>query len=69
MGVVLCRIYSVSEDVLNFILEFTNWKRLPPAVERDLSDYKEKFSWTPKSHFGKQNNWKNKSLCILISRI
>ncbi|XP_035421313.1 ankyrin repeat and SOCS box protein 3 [Cygnus atratus] len=44
-------IYSVSEDVLNFILEFTNWKRLPPAVERDLSDYKEKFSWTPKSHF------------------
>ncbi|XP_059684541.1 ankyrin repeat and SOCS box protein 3 isoform X2 [Gavia stellata] len=44
-------IFSVSENALNFILEFTNWKRLPPAVEQDLSDYKEKFAWTPKSHF------------------
>ncbi|NXI52363.1 ASB3 protein, partial [Chloroceryle aenea] len=44
-------IFSVSEDTLNFILEFTNWKRLPSAVEQDLSDYKEKFAWTPKSHF------------------
>ncbi|XP_048794003.1 ankyrin repeat and SOCS box protein 3 [Lagopus muta] len=44
-------IHSVSEDTLNFILEFTNWKRLPPAVEEDLVHYKEKFSWTPKSHF------------------
>ncbi|XP_029877226.1 ankyrin repeat and SOCS box protein 3 [Aquila chrysaetos chrysaetos] len=44
-------IFSVSGNALNFILEFTNWKRLPPAVEQDLSDYKEKFTWTPKSHF------------------
>ncbi|OXB53158.1 hypothetical protein ASZ78_003561 [Callipepla squamata] len=44
-------LHSVSEDVLNFILEFTNWKRLPPAVEQNLADYKEKFNWTPKSHF------------------
>ncbi|NXL00359.1 ASB3 protein, partial [Mesembrinibis cayennensis] len=49
----MCRlwIFSVNENALNFILEFTNWKRLPPAVEQDLSDYKEKFPWTPKSHF------------------
>ncbi|KAM6086491.1 ankyrin repeat and SOCS box protein 3 isoform 1-T3 [Theristicus caerulescens] len=49
----MCRlwIFSVNENALNFILEFTNWKRLPPAVEQDLSDYKEKFLWTPKSHF------------------
>ncbi|NXT78852.1 ASB3 protein, partial [Zapornia atra] len=49
----MCRlwIFSVSENALNFILEFTNWKQLPPAVEKDLSDYKEKFTWTPKSHF------------------
>ncbi|KAM9271646.1 ankyrin repeat and SOCS box protein 3 isoform 1-T1 [Morus bassanus] len=49
----MCRfwIFSVSENALNFILEFTNWKRLPPAVEQDLSDYKEKFTWTPKSYF------------------
>ncbi|NXY88601.1 ASB3 protein, partial [Alcedo cyanopectus] len=46
-----CWIFSVSEGSLNFILEFTNWKKLPPAVEQDLSDYKEKFAWTPKSHF------------------
>ncbi|XP_051470767.1 ankyrin repeat and SOCS box protein 3 isoform X1 [Apus apus] len=44
-------IFSVHDGALNFILEFTNWKRLPPAVEQDLSEYKEKFSWTPKSHF------------------
>ncbi|NXS55130.1 ASB3 protein, partial [Brachypteracias leptosomus] len=44
-------ILSVNENALNFLLEFTNWKRLPPAVEQDLSDYKEKFTWTPKSHF------------------
>ncbi|NXH69454.1 ASB3 protein, partial [Hydrobates tethys] len=44
-------IFSVSENALNFILEFTNWKRLPPAVEQDLSDFKDKFTWTPKSHF------------------
>ncbi|KFV06620.1 Ankyrin repeat and SOCS box protein 3, partial [Pterocles gutturalis] len=49
----MCRvwIFSVSENALNFTLEFTNWKRLPPAVEQDLSDYKEKFTWAPKSHF------------------
>ncbi|NXJ93323.1 ASB3 protein, partial [Corythaixoides concolor] len=44
-------IFSVSENTLNFILEFTNWKRLPPAVEQNLSDYKEASTWTPKSHF------------------
>ncbi|NXJ69344.1 ASB3 protein, partial [Rostratula benghalensis] len=44
-------IFSVSDDAFNFTLEFTNWKRLPPAVEQDLSDCKEKFTWTPRSHF------------------
>ncbi|XP_054035996.1 ankyrin repeat and SOCS box protein 3 isoform X2 [Dryobates pubescens] len=49
----MCRfwIFLVSKDALDFMLEFTNWKRLPPAVEKDISDYKEKFAWTPKSHF------------------
>nr|XP_009667348.1 PREDICTED: ankyrin repeat and SOCS box protein 3 isoform X1 [Struthio camelus australis]XP_009667349.1 PREDICTED: ankyrin repeat and SOCS box protein 3 isoform X1 [Struthio camelus australis]XP_009667350.1 PREDICTED: ankyrin repeat and SOCS box protein 3 isoform X1 [Struthio camelus australis]XP_009667351.1 PREDICTED: ankyrin repeat and SOCS box protein 3 isoform X1 [Struthio camelus australis]XP_009667352.1 PREDICTED: ankyrin repeat and SOCS box protein 3 isoform X1 [Struthio camelus austra len=49
----LCKlwIYSVHEDALNFVLEFTNWKRLPPAVERNLSDYKESSTWIPNSHF------------------
>lgn len=44
----------MSNNVLNLILEFTNWKRLPPAVEQNLSDYKEKLVWTPRSHFGKR---------------
>ncbi|XP_010135047.1 PREDICTED: ankyrin repeat and SOCS box protein 3-like [Buceros rhinoceros silvestris] len=44
-------IFAVSNNVLNLILEFTNWKRLPPAVEQNLSDYKEKLVWTPKSYF------------------
>ncbi|KAM6432763.1 ankyrin repeat and SOCS box protein 3 [Rhynochetos jubatus] len=44
-------IFSLSENVLNFILEFTNWKRLPPAVEQDLANYKETVAWIPKSHF------------------
>ncbi|XP_062427676.1 ankyrin repeat and SOCS box protein 3 [Rhea pennata] len=49
----LCKlwIYSVNEDALSFVLEFTNWKRLPPAIERNLSDYKESSAWIPKSHF------------------
>ncbi|NXP45838.1 ASB3 protein, partial [Heliornis fulica] len=44
-------IFSVSKEALNFILEFTNWKRLPPVVQKDLSDYEEKFSWIPMNHF------------------
>ncbi|NWY57319.1 ASB3 protein, partial [Chionis minor] len=44
-------IFSVNDNAFNFTLEFTNWKRLPPAVEQDLSDCKEKFPWTLKSHF------------------
>ncbi|XP_019363528.1 PREDICTED: ankyrin repeat and SOCS box protein 3 [Gavialis gangeticus] len=49
----LCRvwIYSVNNNALNFTLEFTNWKRLPSAVEQNLSDYKENSTWVPHSHF------------------
>ncbi|XP_066172726.1 ankyrin repeat and SOCS box protein 3 isoform X2 [Sylvia atricapilla] len=49
----MCRfwIFSMSEDVLNFVLEFMNWSRLPPIVEQHLSQYKQKFTWISKSHF------------------
>ncbi|NXD10516.1 ASB3 protein, partial [Nothocercus nigrocapillus] len=49
----LCKlwIYSVNGDALNFVLEFTNWKRLPPAIEQNLLDYKESSAWIPSSHF------------------
>ncbi|NWJ10085.1 ASB3 protein, partial [Crypturellus undulatus] len=49
----LCKlwIYSVNGDALNFLLEFTNWKRLPPAVEKNLLYYKEGSAWIPSSHF------------------
>ncbi|XP_013373012.1 PREDICTED: ankyrin repeat and SOCS box protein 3 isoform X3 [Chinchilla lanigera] len=36
---------SVNEDALIFTLEFTNWKRLPPAVERMLSARALNSSW------------------------
>ncbi|XP_063085417.1 ankyrin repeat and SOCS box protein 3 isoform X2 [Cavia porcellus] len=36
---------SVSEDTLIFTLEFTNWKRLPPAVEKMLSARALNSSW------------------------
>ncbi|TRZ11283.1 hypothetical protein HGM15179_015801 [Zosterops borbonicus] len=44
-------IFSMSEDVLNFVLEFMNWSRLPPIVEQHLSQYRQRFAWTSKSHF------------------
>ncbi|NXT61055.1 ASB3 protein, partial [Chaetops frenatus] len=44
-------IFSISEDVINFVLEFMNWSRLPPAVKQHLSQYKEIFTWTSKSRF------------------
>ncbi|KFQ30951.1 Ankyrin repeat and SOCS box protein 3, partial [Mesitornis unicolor] len=44
-------IFFVNKNALNFILEFTNWKRLPLSVEQHLSDCKEECTWTPKSHF------------------
>uniref|UniRef100_A0A670HUG3 SOCS box domain-containing protein n=1 Tax=Podarcis muralis TaxID=64176 RepID=A0A670HUG3_PODMU len=36
---------SVSSDTLNFLLEFTNWKRLPWDVEQILSDHKDTSAW------------------------
>uniref|UniRef100_A0A8C8RDG0 Ankyrin repeat and SOCS box containing 3 n=1 Tax=Pelusios castaneus TaxID=367368 RepID=A0A8C8RDG0_9SAUR len=49
----LCRswICSVNDEILNFTLEFTNWKTLPPAVEQNLSDHKETSTWVPHNHF------------------
>lgn len=65
----LCRIFSVSEDVLNFVLEFMNWSRLPPIVEQHLSQYKEKFTWISKSHFGKEYRQENNASMYSASRL
>ncbi|XP_037599317.1 ankyrin repeat and SOCS box protein 3 isoform X1 [Cebus imitator] len=45
--ILLCNswIDSVSIDTLIFTLEFTNWKRLPPTVEKTLSSRASKSSW------------------------
>uniref|UniRef100_H3AH15 Ankyrin repeat and SOCS box containing 3 n=1 Tax=Latimeria chalumnae TaxID=7897 RepID=H3AH15_LATCH len=43
---------SVNNDALNFTLEFTNWKRLPPAVEQTLSTHAENSTWVLQKHFG-----------------
>ncbi|KAJ6667086.1 hypothetical protein lerEdw1_019090 [Lerista edwardsae] len=42
---------SVSSDVLNLLLEFTNWKQLPWHVELILLNHKEVSTWVPSSHF------------------
>lgn len=65
----LNRIFSMSEDVLNFVLEFMNWSRLPPIVEQHLSQYKEKFTWTSKSHFGKKYRQENNVSMYPASRL
>lgn len=44
------RIDSVSDDVLIFTLEFTNWRRLPPAVEKMLSARASNSSWALQQH-------------------
>ncbi|KAM4770881.1 ankyrin repeat and SOCS box protein 3 [Rhinophrynus dorsalis] len=44
-------ICSANDDILNFTLEFTNWKRLPPDVEQTLSTHAETSTWIPQKHF------------------
>ncbi|KAK1333082.1 hypothetical protein QTO34_006616 [Cnephaeus nilssonii] len=41
---------SVSDDTLIFTLEFTNWRRLPPAVEKKLSARVSNSSWALQQH-------------------
>ncbi|XP_068089222.1 ankyrin repeat and SOCS box protein 3 [Hyperolius riggenbachi] len=43
-------IRSVDDDMLNFALEFTNWKRLSADVELLLSSRAEHLTWTPHKH-------------------
>ncbi|KAH0622857.1 hypothetical protein JD844_025625 [Phrynosoma platyrhinos] len=45
------RVCSVGNDTLNFLLEFTNWKRLPWDMEQILSDRKGTSTWVLCSHF------------------
>nr|XP_060610533.1 ankyrin repeat and SOCS box protein 3 isoform X1 [Anolis sagrei ordinatus] len=49
----LCKpwLCCLDNDALNFLLEFTNWKRLPPDVEQILSARKETSAWVPRRHF------------------
>ncbi|XP_053315646.1 ankyrin repeat and SOCS box protein 3 [Spea bombifrons] len=42
---------AVSDDILNFTLEFTNWKRLPPDVDQILSTHAGSSTWIPPEHF------------------
>ncbi|KAM9601689.1 ankyrin repeat and SOCS box protein 3 isoform 2-T3 [Trichechus inunguis] len=41
---------SVSDEILVFTLEFTNWKRLPPTVEKTLSVHASSSSWLLQQH-------------------
>ncbi|XP_038607034.1 ankyrin repeat and SOCS box protein 3 isoform X1 [Tachyglossus aculeatus] len=44
-------ICSANDAALNFTLEFSNWKRLPPAVLELLSLHAERSSWLLPPHF------------------
>ncbi|XP_063300035.1 ankyrin repeat and SOCS box protein 3 isoform X1 [Pelobates fuscus] len=44
-------IRSVNDDILNFTLEFTNWKRLTPAVDQILSTHANSSTWIAPKHF------------------
>ncbi|KAG8504852.1 Ankyrin repeat and SOCS box protein 3, partial [Galemys pyrenaicus] len=44
------KIDSVSDDTLIFTLEFTNWRRLPPNVEKMLSVRASNSSWVLQQH-------------------
>lgn len=48
------RMDSASNDALNLLLEFVNWKKLPLDTEEILSDHQATSTWVPCSHFGKQ---------------
>ncbi|KAM8942022.1 ankyrin repeat and SOCS box protein 3 isoform 3-T6 [Lycaon pictus] len=41
---------SVSDDTLIFTLEFTNWRRLPPTIEKMLSTRASSSSWALQQH-------------------
>nr|XP_055185142.1 ankyrin repeat and SOCS box protein 3 isoform X2 [Nyctereutes procyonoides] len=41
---------SVSDDTLIFTLEFTNWRRLPPTIEKMLSARASSSSWALQQH-------------------
>ncbi|XP_054431424.1 ankyrin repeat and SOCS box protein 3 isoform X2 [Pteronotus mesoamericanus] len=43
-------IEAVSDDTLIFTLEFTNWRRLPPAVDKMLSARASNSSWALQQH-------------------
>ncbi|XP_075798583.1 uncharacterized protein LOC142832198 isoform X3 [Microtus pennsylvanicus] len=49
--VMLQMVNSVSDDVLIFTLEFSNWKRLPPPVEKMISA-RANSSWALQQHMG-----------------
>ncbi|XP_048374719.1 ankyrin repeat and SOCS box protein 3 isoform X2 [Sphaerodactylus townsendi] len=44
-------ISSANSDALNFLLEFTDWKRLPWDLEQILSEHKRTSAWVPCHHF------------------
>ncbi|CAH6780088.1 Asb3 [Phodopus roborovskii] len=55
---------SVSDDILIFTLEFSNWKRLPPAVEKIISA-RANSSWALQQHMGKTEQ--NQTYCTFPS--
>ncbi|XP_075392135.1 ankyrin repeat and SOCS box protein 3 isoform X2 [Tenrec ecaudatus] len=57
---------SVSDDTLILTLEFTNWKRLPPTIEKMLSVRASKSSWALQAHIASVPSLTH--LCRLVIR-
>lgn len=52
---ILCRIEEAESRILNFLLEFINWKTLPLKLLHILTQRRAKGTWTPQKYFGKDH--------------
>lgn len=48
-----CRLEAAEGRVLNFFMEFINWKTLPYSMLRITSYRRSTGRWKPRKHFGK----------------
>lgn len=49
------RLEEAESRVLSFLLEFVNWKTLPPMLLHILSQRRAENTWSPHKHFGKDD--------------
>lgn len=52
---IIYRVEEAESRVLNFLLEFINWKALPSKLLHILTQRRAKGTWTPHKYFGKDH--------------